>query len=81
MTRKNLSLFALLSGLVLLAACGGGMPEEAAEEPMAEAAPAEPEPEPEPEVASSTPTWWAAARRWKSTPDRAAARTSRSTGW
>ena len=54
MTRKNLSFLALLSGVVFLAACGGGMPEEeAAEEPMAEAAPAEPEPAPEP--ASSTP--------------------------
>jgi hypothetical protein len=53
MMRKNLSFLALLSGLVFLAACGGGMPEEAAEEPMPEAAPAEPEPAPE--VASSTP--------------------------
>ena len=53
MTRKNLSFFALLSGLAFLVACGGGMPEEAAEEPMPEAASAEPEPEPE--VASSTP--------------------------
>ena len=47
MMRKNLSFLALLSGLVFLAACGGGMPEEAAEEPMPEAAPAEPEPAPE----------------------------------
>ncbi|MCY4598429.1 MAG: DUF2911 domain-containing protein [Acidobacteria bacterium] len=53
MTRKNLSFLAVLSGLVFLVACGGGMPEEAADEPMPEAAPAEPEPAPEP--ASSTP--------------------------
>lgn len=52
--RKHLSLLFLLSGLALVVACGGGMSEEAAPEPMPAADPA-PEPEPEPEPASSTP--------------------------
>ena len=55
MTRKNLSFRAMLSGLVFLVACGGGMSEEAAHEPMPESAPAEPEPAAAAEVASSTP--------------------------
>ena len=52
--RKHLSFLFLLSGLALVVACGGGMSEEAAPEPMPAAEPA-PEPEPEPAPASSTP--------------------------
>ena len=52
--RKIFSFLVLLSGLSLVAACGGGMSEEAAPEPMPAAEP-EPEPEPEPAPASSTP--------------------------
>ena len=50
MIRRYLSLLTLLSAFALVAACGGGMTEEPAADPMPE-----PEPEPVAEQASSTP--------------------------